>query len=104
MEILLTIKINLHMSTWPHMHQDRQKDTERPKPRNWKSSKYRVGDKWRDYICSYFLENHDFVPAKDVFCNELNKRFKRLADNAWAVRWDKRLWINAPSHLLAEVV
>ena len=84
--------------------QKRRRDTQRPKPRNWKSSKYRVVDKWRDYICSYFLENHDFVPAKDAFCNELNKRFKRLADDAWAVKWDKRLWINPPFHLLGEVV
>ena len=84
--------------------QERQRDTQRPKPRNWKSSNYRVVDKWRDYICSYFLENHDFVPAKDAFCNELNKRFKRLADDAWAVKWDKRLWINPPFHLLGEVV
>ena len=44
------------------------------------------------------------MPAKDAFCNELNKRFKRLADNAWAVKWDKRLWINPPFHLLGEVV
>ena len=52
----------------------------------------------------YFLENHDFVPAKDAFCNELNKRFKRSADDAWAVKWEKRLWINPPFHLLGEVV
>ena len=84
--------------------QERRRDTQRPKPRNWKSSDYRVVDKWRVYICSYFLENHDFVPAKDAFCNELNKRFKRLADDAWAVKWDKRLWINPPFHLLGEVV
>ena len=44
------------------------------------------------------------MPAKDAFCNELNKRFKRLADDAWAVKWDKRLWINSPFHLLEEVV
>ena len=43
------------------------------------------------------------MAAKDVFCNELNKRFKRLADDAWAVKWDKRLWINPPFHLLGEV-
>ena len=71
--------------------QERRRDTERPKPRNWKSSNYRTVDKWRDYICSYFLGNHDFVTAKDAFCNELNKRFKRLADDAWAVKWYKRL-------------
>ena len=79
--------------------QERRRDTQRPKPRNWKSCNYRVVDKWCDYICSYFLENHDFVPAKDAFCNELNKCFKRLADDAWAVKWDKRLWINPPFHL-----
>ena len=84
--------------------QERRRDTQRPKPRNWKSSNYRVVDKWRDYIGCYFLENHDFVPAKDAFCNELNKRFKRLADDTWAVKWDKRLWINPPFHLLGEVV
>ena len=84
--------------------QEQRRDTQRPKPRNWKSSNYRVVDKWRDYICSYFLENHDFVPAKDAFRNELNKRFKCLADDAWAVKWDKRLWINPPFHLLGEVV
>ena len=83
--------------------QERRRDTQRPKPRNWKSSNYRVVDKWRDYICSYFLENHDFVPAKDAFCNELNKRFKRLADDALEVKWDKRLWISPPFHLLGEV-
>ena len=75
--------------------QERRRDTQRPKPRNWKSSNYRIVDKWRDYICSFFfLENHDVVPAKDAFCNEFNKRFKRFADDAWAVKWDKRLWIN----------
>ena len=84
--------------------QERRRDTQRPKPRNWKSSYYRVVDKLRDYICSYFLENHDFVPAKDAFCNELNRPFKRLADDAWAVKSDKRLWINPPFHLLGEVV
>ena len=83
---------------------EQQRDTQRPEPRNWKSSNYRVVDKWRDYICSYFFENHDFVPAKDAFCNKLNKRFKRLADDAWTVKWDKRLWINPPFHLLGEVV
>ena len=84
--------------------QKQRSDTQGPKPRNWKSSYYRVVDEWRDYICSYFLENHDFLPAKDAFCNELNKRFKRLADDAWAEEWDKRLWINPPFHLLGEVV
>ena len=47
--------------------QERRRDTQRPKPRNWKSSNYRIVDKWRDYICSYFLENNNFVPAKDAF-------------------------------------
>ena len=65
--------------------QERRRDTQGPQPRNWKSSNYRVVAKWRDYICSYFLANHDFVPAKDAFYNELNKHFKRLADDAWAV-------------------
>ena len=83
---------------------EQRSDTQRPKPRNWKSSNYRFVDKWRDYICSYFSENHNFVSAKDAFCNELNKRFKRLADNAWAVKWDKRLWINPSFHLFGEVV
>ena len=84
--------------------QERWRDTQRPKPRNWKSSNYRVVDEWLDYICSYVLENHDVVPAKDAFCNELNKRFKRLADDAWEVKWDKRLWINPPFDLLGDVV
>ena len=53
---------------------------------------------------SFFLENHDFVPAKDAFCNELNRRFKRLADDAWAVKRDQRLWINSLSHLFGEVL
>ena len=44
------------------------------------------------------------MPAKDAFCNELDKRFKRLADDAWAVKWDRRLWINSPFHLSREVV
>ena len=62
-------------------------------------------DKWRDYICSYFfLKNDEFVPAKDAFCNEVNKHFKRLADDACAVKWDKRLWINPSFHLFGEVV
>ena len=82
---------------------ERRRDTQRPEPHNWKSSNYRVVDKWRDYICSYFLENHDSVPAQEAFCNGLNKRFKRLADNAWALKGDKRLWINPPFHLLGEV-
>ena len=84
--------------------QERQRETQRPKPRNWKSSNYRVVDKWSDYICSYFFENHDFVPAKDAFCNELNKRFKRSADDAWALKRERRLWINTAFHLLGEVV
>ena len=46
---------------------EQRRDIQRPKLCNWKSSNYRVVDKWRDYICSYFLENHDFVPAKDAF-------------------------------------
>ena len=44
------------------------------------------------------------MPARDAFCNEPNKRFKRLAEDAWAVKWDKRLWIKRPFHLLGEVV
>ena len=48
--------------------QEQRRDTQRRKPRNLKSSNYRVVDKWGDYICSYFLENHDFVPAKHAFC------------------------------------
>ena len=44
------------------------------------------------------------MPANDAFCNELNKCFKRLADDAWAVKSDRRLWINPPFHLLGEVV
>ena len=44
------------------------------------------------------------MPAKDAFYNELNKRCKRLADDAWALKWDKRLWINPPFHLLGDVV
>ena len=84
--------------------QVRQRDTQGPKPRNWKSSNYRVVDKWREYICSFVFRNHDFVPAEDALCNELNKPFQRLADDAWAVKWDKRQWINPPFHLLGEVV
>ena len=84
--------------------QERRRETQRPKARYLKSSNYRVVDKWPGYICSYFLENHDFVPARDAFCNELNKPFKRLADDEWAVKWDKRLWINPPFYLLGEVV
>ena len=44
------------------------------------------------------------MPAKDAFCNELHKRFKRLADDAWAVKWVKRLRIKPPFHLFPEVV
>ena len=84
--------------------QERRRDTLRPKPRNWKSSNYHVVDKWRDYISSYFLEKHDFVPPIDAFCNELNKRFQRLADAAWAVKWDERLWTNPPFHLQGDDV
>ena len=84
--------------------QEGRRDTQRPKPRNWKSYNYRVVDKTRDYICSYFLENHNFVPAKDAFWYEFNKRFERLTDDAWAVKWDKRLWINPPFQLLGEVL
>ena len=83
---------------------EQRRDTQCPKQRKCKSSYYGIVDKWRDYICSYFLENHDFVPAKDAFCNELGKRFKRLADDVLAVKWDKRLWIKSPFHLLVEVV
>ena len=84
--------------------QEQRRDTQRPKPRNWKSSNHHVLDNWQDYICSYFLENHNFEPAKDAFCNELNTRFKSLADDAWAAKWNKGLWINPPFHLLGEVV
>ena len=52
----------------------------------------------------FFLEKDDFVPAKDAFCNELKKRFKRLADDEWAPKCNRRLWINPPYHLLGEVV
>ena len=69
--------------------QEQQRDTQQPEPRNLKSFNYRVWDKRRDYICSYFLNNQHFVPAKDAFCNELHKRSKGLADDAWAVKWKK---------------
>ena len=35
--------------------QEQRRDTQRPKLRNWKSSNYRVVDKWCDYICSSFF-------------------------------------------------
>ena len=44
------------------------------------------------------------MPAKEAFCNELTKRFKRLADDAWAVKLEKRLWSNPSFHLLGDDV
>ena len=71
--------------------QKQQKNTRRPEPRNWNSSNYTL---WISgpivYVLSFWT-NHDLVPAEDAFFNELHKRSKRLADDAWAVKWDKRL-------------
>ena len=50
--------------------QEQRRNTQRPKSPNLKSSNYHIVDKWPDDICSYFLEVHDLLPAKDAFCNE----------------------------------
>ena len=84
--------------------QERRRDTQRPKPCNRKSSNYRAVDKWEIIYVLIILENYDFVPAKDAFCQEFNKGFQRLADDAWAVKWHRRLWIKPPLHLLGELV
>ena len=44
------------------------------------------------------------MTAKDAFPNDLNKRFKHLAGDAWAVEWVTRLWMNPPIHFLGDVV
>ena len=73
-------------------------------PSRWHSSSYRVVDKWRDAICEYFYEHHSFTPQYDAFANRENKRFDNYFRDAGTQKWDKKLWINPPFHLIQQVI
>ena len=81
-----------------------RRETQQPRPARWKSSSYRVVDKWRDYICEYFAEHHSFVPLYDAFANFKNRRFRRHFQDAWSWKWNKPLWRNPPFHLIQQVL
>ena len=81
-----------------------RRDSQPRRPSRWHSSSYRVVDKWRDTICEYFYEHHSFWPQYDAFANRENKRFDKHFRDAWTHKWDKKLWINPPFHLIQQVI
>ena len=81
-----------------------RRDSQPRRPSRWHSSSYRVVDKWRDSICEYFYEHHSFWPQYDAFANRENKRFDKHFRDAWTHKWDKKLWINPPFHLIQQVI
>ena len=81
-----------------------RRDSQPRRPSRWHSSSYRVVDKWRDAICEYFHEHHSFWPQYDAFANRMNKRFDKHFSDAWTHKWDKKLWINPPFHLIQQVI
>ena len=81
-----------------------RRDSQPRRPSRWHSSSYRVVDKWRDAICEYFHEHHSFWPQYDAFANRKNKRFDKHFRDAWTHKWDKKLWINPPFHLIQQVI
>ena len=81
-----------------------RRDSQRRRLSRWDSTSYRVVDEWRDAICEYFYEHHSFAPQYDSFANHENKRFDNYFRNAWTQKWDKKLWINPPLHLIQQVI
>ena len=81
-----------------------RRDSQPRRPSRCHSSSYRVVDKWRDTICEYFYEHHSFWPQYDAFANRENKRFDKHFRDAWTHKWDKKLWINLPFHLIQQVI
>ena len=81
-----------------------RRDSQPRRPSRWHSSSYRVVDKWRDAICEYFHEHHSFWRQYDAFANRMNKRFDKHFSDAWTHKWDKKLWINPPFHLIQQVI
>ena len=81
-----------------------RRDSQPRRPSRWHSSSYRVVDKWRDAICEYFHEHHSFWPQYDAFANRTSKRFDKHFSDAWTHKWDKKLWINPPFHLIQQVI
>ena len=59
--------------------QERRRDNQRPKPRNWKSSNYRVVDKWRDYICSFFFGEPRFCARQGCLLQRIKQAFQALS-------------------------
>ena len=82
----------------------RNRQSQKQRPRNWRSAYYRIIDRWRDFICEYFLDHHNFVPHVDAFAHFLNKCFKCFCKNAWAVKWVCVLWINTLKHVFDDVI
>ena len=81
-----------------------RRDAQPLRPSRWHSSSYRVVDKWRNAICGYIYEHHSFTPQYDAFANPQRKRFDNYFRNAWTQKWDKKLWINPPFHLIQQVI
>ena len=80
------------------------RDSPPRRPSSWHSSSYRVVDKWRHAICEYFYEHHSFTPQYDAFANREKKWFDNYFRHAWTQKWDKKLWINPPFHLIQQVI
>ena len=81
-----------------------RRDSQPRRPSRWHSSSYRVVDRVRDAICEYFYEHHSLTPQYDAFANRENKRFDNYFRHAWTQKWDKKLWIDPPVHLIQQVI
>ena len=67
------------------------------------SSVYRVVDKWRHAIGQFFCEHHSFTSQSGAFANHNSRRFKKFFVDTWARKWDKRLQISTPFHIIQQV-
>ena len=81
-----------------------RRDSQPRRPSHWHSSSYRVVDKWRDAIFEYFYAHHSFTSQYDAFANRENKRFGNYFRDASTQKWDKKLWIDPPFHLIQQVI
>ena len=61
-------------------------------------------DEWCDTIFEYFCEYHSFTLDYDASANRENKRFDTFFHDAWAPKWDKKLWINSPFYLIQDII
>ena len=81
-----------------------RRDSEPRRPLRWHSSSYRVVDKWRIAIWDYFYEHHSFTPQYHAFASCESKRFGKNVRDTRTQKWDRKLCIHPPFHLIQQVI